>query len=352
MKVLFITRKHPPQIGGMESLSYGLITNFPCDSDAIILNKKQINLIWFIPYALIKALLVSSQYDVVHIGDPVLSIIGYCIKRFRGIPVVATIHGLDVTYNNRFYQMYIKIFMKLDRFICISQRTAEEAKKRGFSDTTIIPVGVDCRKFNKNHDRFNTNDIVKLDLNKKRILVTVGRLIKRKGVYWFIESVLPRLNENIAYLVVGCGSDHDRIKGLIEKMGYENKVHLLGCVSEDALGSIYKAADLFVMPNIPIDGDMEGFGIVALEAASVGLPVVATNIEGIKDAIKDGQNGFLVDQYDVDGFVGKISELLDNDQYRERVSLHMKQYVNNQYGWSYIHSRYMEVFQRVCGNSK
>src|SRR5690606_29098600 len=131
-------------------------------------------------------------------------------------------------------------------------------------------------------------------------------LIARKGVFWFVEKALPEIikkRKDVAYLVSGSGPDQDAIAQTIEKHGLKNYVFLLGRTSDETLSNLYNVADAFIMPNIRVKGDLEGFGLVALEAASCGTPVVASNIEGIKDAIMDGKNGFLVKDKDTHAYV-------------------------------------------------
>ena len=81
MKVLFITRKYPPQVGGMEKLSYNLTTKINVDKKIISLGKKQWNLIWFVPYSLIYTLMNIKKYDVIHLSDSVLCIVGFVINK-------------------------------------------------------------------------------------------------------------------------------------------------------------------------------------------------------------------------------------------------------------------------------
>ena len=81
---------------------------------------------------------------------------------------------------------------------------------------------------------------------------------------------------------------------------------LFGEISNKFRNVLYNAADMFIMPNITVPGDMEGFGIVALEAGSCGLPVIAADIEGIRDAVIDGKTGFLIEEEDAEGFLERI----------------------------------------------
>jgi phosphatidylinositol alpha-1,6-mannosyltransferase len=132
-----------------------------------------------------------------------------------------------------------------------------------------------------------------MDLKDKKVLITVGRLVKRKGVAWFIQNVMPKLENNYVYLIAGGGPEESNIEQSINYLKAEHRIKMLGKVSDHDLKVLYNTADVFVMPNIKIEGDMEGFGIVAIEASSAGLPIVSSSIEGIKDAIVENQSGEL-----------------------------------------------------------
>ena len=98
------------------------------------------------------------------------------------------------------------------------------------------------------------------------------------------------------------------------------------------------------MPNTPTEGDMEGFGVVAIEAASCCLPVIASNCEGVKDAIKDRENGFLVEPYDDQGFVALIKQLMDSDRERIEFGARARKFTLDNYGWEKVAGNYLAEF--------
>jgi phosphatidylinositol alpha-1,6-mannosyltransferase len=335
----------------MEKLSYQITTKLSKKTESfIIANKKgKKNLPFFIPYALIRSLFLARKVDVVHIGDPVLSIIGFFIKKIFKNPIIVTLHGLDLTYNSRIYQWYIEKFGKqFNKYICISQRVKEEAQKKGFKNTVIIPIGVDIPSINLEYAKTNLEKEFRLDIKNKKILLTVGRLVKRKGVAWFIENVLPNLEKKLIYIVVGDGREKENILKAIKKNNLEKRVFVMGKVSEKNLKIIYNTSDIFVMPNIRVNRDTEGFGIVALEAASYGLPVIASDLEGIKDAVIDKKTGFLVRPEDAKNYILKINELLNlpklkSNEFKNDI---IKQ-IRLNYSWNNIINKYYEIFKAI-----
>lgn len=178
----------------------------------------------------------------------------------------------------------------------------------------VIPCGVNPEEFrvkNQNKVRKNTRVLLSkqlsLNLEDKKILLTVGRLVKRKGHQWFIANVIPKLPKDTIYLIAGDGEEKENIAQTITKLGLEKRVFLLGRISDELKKDLYNSSDLFIIPNINIKGDMEGLGIVAIEAGSAGLEAIASNTEGIRDAIVNGKTGWLVETGNSKDFIDKIN---------------------------------------------
>lgn len=353
IKILYITRKYPPQIGGMENFSYHLYHHFPSDraeKTIISLGKSQKNLIWFLPYALIRTLLTAKKYDIIFVGDALLSSIGFFTKLFyKNKITVVNVFGLDITFKNPLYQFYLKLFYKrFDKYISISRETDNALHNKGNFDSVVITPGVDTERFNEKSTDFQVlrkkYDLAENDM----ILITVGRLVKRKGVNWFVRNVMPQLADKpIKYLIIGSGEEHDMIRDSINEFHLEDKVRLLGYVENEALNALYLHADAFIMPNIVVEGDMEGFGLVAVEASLAGLIVIASGIEGIKDAISDGKNGFLIESGNADAFVNKITSLYDSRGANTETSEMFRQYTLDHYSWDAICGQYIALFEKM-----
>jgi glycosyltransferase involved in cell wall biosynthesis len=131
-----------------------------------------------------------------------------------------------------------------------------------------------------------------------------------------VDAVLPRLPSTVEYLVAGAGPDHDEIQRAAVRRGVRERVHLLGAVDDDLREVVMLGADVFVQSNVPVPGDMEGFGLVAIEAAVRGTPVVASGIEGIRDAVVDGQTGILVAPGDAEAWTAALEHLLGDSSER------------------------------------
>jgi glycosyltransferase involved in cell wall biosynthesis len=345
MRVLFVTRKYPPRVGGMESLSYGLTSGYPEPKSILALRRSQKHLVWFYPYAVARVALTAHRYDVIHLGDALLSAAG-CLPALCGKPIAISVHGLDLTWPNRLYQAYLKLFLRASAFIANSESTRKLAESRGLRAVSTITIGVPDQYFALER-RTRLDD----DFERRRagrvILLTVGRLVRRKGVAWFVREVLPKL-KGVLYVVVGVGPEEQAIRRAAEEAGTSDALWLAGKVSQERLLELLALDGIFVMPNIEVPGDVEGFGIVAIEAAASGMPVVAARLEGIPDAIADGQNGTLVESESALQFVSALGLLIDDPTERARQGERARAYTRDNNAWPRIIERYAQLFRALA----
>lgn len=312
MKILYISRSYPPTKGGMEKYAFELFnalklkfTIFP------ILNKKgKKNIPIFFVYAIFRSLYLirKEKIEIVILTDSVVSPIGYLIKIiFPKIKIVSIALGLDITNKQIFYQwLIIKSIKKFDLIVAISKATYEECKKRGFKNIEIITPGINTKQLlTESIKAPNLKDIYP-DLINKKILLSVGRIVKRKGFLWFAENVAPKLEPDYIYVVIGEDKNN-----YLKNYSFGKNVIFLGSQPDNIVHSFCqnKNTIAFIMPNILIDGDMEGFGIVAIEAGIFNMPVIASNIEGMKDSVIDNRTGYLVEESNPDAFISAIKNI-------------------------------------------
>ncbi|MEO6458257.1 MAG: glycosyltransferase family 4 protein [Chloroflexia bacterium] len=359
--ILFITRKHPPSVGGMQKLSQSLTKEVGrlTPTRTIYWGGSTLLVPFFIVYAFLRSVLFvsrSNQVRLIHLSDALLTPLGLALRTLLRVPVVVTVHGLDVTYSNRLYQWLIpKCLSRMDKVICVSSYTRQQCVRRGVPPAlcVVIPNGVNLVEF---ADQYTSQGMRNLQtsagriLRDRKVLLTVGRLIERKGVVYFLTEVMPRIlahRQDICYLIVGEGPQRDLIETRITSLHLEDHVSLLGRVDDDTLRAAYHVTDLFVMPNIPVQNDIEGFGLVALEAAAAGRYVVASRLDGIPEAIIPGQNGTLLDPLDSEAFASTVVELLEDDEKRKALGTNAREFVRSHYSWDIIARRYQQIFFRV-----
>lgn len=352
MKILFISHTYPPIVGGVENQNFELYTWLSKKTEVkLIANKKRWLIPFFLVYISIYAALIGRKYDVILLGSCLLGNVGWFAKKITKKPIVAVAHGLDLTYANKFYQKFwVQKFIKsLDKIIAVGNETVKVAKKKGIPENkiTFIPNGVDTEKCHGNHQRSEIEKIISELAENKKFILTSGRLAKRKGVAWFIRNVMPKLPENIIYIVAGDGPDKENIRNAVSENNLEKKVKLLGYVTDETRNILYNTCDLFVQPNIKVPGDMEGFGISVIEAASCEIPVLASNIEGLRDAIIEGQNGFPIESGNSEAWIKKINGLLPNDNFRKEFGKRARQFVVDNFRWEKIADKYLEEIKKT-----
>lgn len=363
MHILFVTRKYPPSTGGMENAAYELYTALAKTNDVTLIKwggaNKFLPIVY--PWLFMQALIAGLQkrHDVLYMQDGVMAPMGWLLKLCLRRPTVLTIHGKEVTYNNPVYKAIVPHFVKAQTLlVAVSNdtRDAVRAAIRG-TDPRVIFNGVSNKFYNPNrHDAqyaavASAVGMQPEELKKYKILHTNGRFVRRKGVLWFIDEVLPKLvaERPILYVVSGDGKDRELIEAAIADRGLSENVRLLGRVPNDLLYALYNVADVFVMPNIPVPNDMEGFGLVAEEAASCGTLVIASNLEGIPDAINDGKNGILVPPMDVEAYCMTILHELAHPTLTPEA---IREYTMAHYAWSEVARQYEQAMHQLIAIRK
>ncbi len=273
----------------------------------------------------------------------------------RGVRLAAIAHGLDVTDPNPAYQMAVRRLCRvLDVVMPVSRATGKELIARGLSRgrMQVVPNAVDVDRFTRDTADQTREPTSKIESAPSLpvdafLLVGVGRLVRRKGFAWFIENVMPKLPDRVVLWLAGDGPERQAIEAAIARNALQQRVRCLGKISEEELIALYKMGQLFVMPNINVPGDMEGFGIVMLEAGVCGLPTLAADLEGIRDVIEEGVNGWFAPSGNAKAFVDRIQRLLDAPDELRRASKRTAEYVSSTYRWNTTAQRYLDILKRA-----
>ena len=354
MRILFVSRAYPPVTGGIENQNYALSVWLKRTASVTTVanhhGKKALPL--FLPYATVRALLTMRHYDVLLLGDGVLGILGFLVKLcYPHKTVASVVHGLDLTYRNAFYQAFwVKCFLpSLDGIIAVSQETRDVAIARGIPEAkiTVIPNGVDIEAFHGDYTRHHLEELLDVPLADKHVLLTTGRLVKRKGAAWFIREVLPKLPTDTLYVLAGAGPEEENIRMAIREANMGERVKMLGRISDRDRDLLLNTADIFVQPNIHVPGDMEGFGIAVIEATACKRPVVASDLEGLKDAIRHNESGLLVPPEDSQAFVSALTKLLSEEDTRLALGERAQAYTETHYHWNVISRLYLEALETI-----
>lgn len=347
--VLIVTRAFPPVVGGMETLSADFTAALTQKTKTIVVANRygKRALSWFLPWAAIQLLRKSRQADVIHLGDPLLTLLLLVLPKFRK-PVTVTVHGLDILYPSPLYQALLRrAFPKVTLAFCISRFVEQKVQERFSSvETTVLTPGHNAAPPVSDA----TRDALARDLGHALpsgpLLLTVARLVRRKGIAWFVEQVLPRIPD-ATLLVIGDGPEHQAITEAAERKDVSDRVILAGEVPAETVRRAYAVADLFVMPNIPVRGDAEGFGLVALEAAAAGVPVVASHLEGISDAVIPNETGVLVPPLDANAWSTTIARLLRDSMTRQQLSNRAPKAIRERFAWNTRTEEVLHIFRRL-----
>jgi phosphatidyl-myo-inositol dimannoside synthase len=249
------------------------------------------------------------------------------------IPYFVAAHGTEVfedftTLRNSVRTVLVrrlkrKVFHDAEKVFPVSQYTRKAVlEEAGGNDNGVITVnnGVNSMIFKKTAGKSNVE--ARYRPRGERILLTVTRLYPYKGVDRMLES-LPAISQavpDVKYLIVGEGPDRQRLEDLTARLGLQAQVSFLGRLALSEIVELYNLADLFVMLSREEPPDVEGFGLVFLEAAACGLPSVGGRSGGIPDAIEDGKSGWLVDPVNIEAIAATIIDLLKSPERLERAS--------------------------------
>jgi len=245
------------------------------------------------------------------------------------VPFAIVAHGKEVmplpprTLRARAEQLArAKVLARADHVFAVSSFTSQHVVAAGAraERVHVINPGVDAQHY----ALAAASKRLQRDDGRGPLLLTVARLVERKGIDTVLRALplIAAQHPGVRYAIAGEGADRARLDALIAELGVKERVEWLGQVSHDALAPLYASADVFVLPSrsIPEHGDIEGFGLVLLEAQASGTPVIAARSGGMPDAVHDGVSGLLVAPGDPAALARAASELLASDDMRARMS--------------------------------
>jgi phosphatidylinositol alpha-1,6-mannosyltransferase len=270
-------------------------------------------------------------------------------------------YGSDLVLESRVYQTAIRPLLRgARRVFPISRKTTELLLGKGVKEERVrlICPGVVEAPAAEGEASAKMKALA-AEAAGKPVLLSVGRLVKRKGVLEFIRDVMPRVRAalpDVQYWVVGGepGASlihRERIGGALEaairETGQEASVKLLGRLPEADLEAAYAASKLFVFPCLDIPHDIEGFGFVVLEAALKRVPAVATRCGGIPDAVEEGATGVLVPPGDPEAMAEAIVALLKDPERIARMGEAGERRAREEFNWGAVSARYAAALEEA-----
>ncbi len=291
-------------------------------------------------YWRIKRILEESEFDIIHLHEPIVPLLPLVVLRHAKTVTVGTFHAYrDSHAAYEWGKPAIQPFIdRLDGKIAVSNAARSTVARYFPGEYVIVPNGVEYGRFADD----GLAPIAEFDVGRPNILF-VGRLEKRKGfkylleAFRFIKAAVPDAN----LLVVGKYDEED-----VEPFEWYVKhhalkdVHFVGYVRADELPRYYQTADVCCVPST----GFESFGIVLLEAMAAGTPVVASNIAGYREVFTDGKEGLSVPPGDVDELASATIALLNDPERRRRMGCEGQRTAWN-YRWEAIASRVYECYE-------
>jgi phosphatidylinositol alpha-1,6-mannosyltransferase len=184
----------------------------------------------------------------------------------------------------------------------------------------------------------------------RSVVLTVGRLQKRKGHDMMIRalSAIRRSVPNVLFAIAGEGEERAELEALAHSEGVADQVQFLGEITDAQLLDCYRQCDLFALANRQVGQDIEGFGMVLLEAQSCGKPVLAGASGGTAETMRPGETGRIVDCTRPDTLAATVTELLNDSHLRTSMGHAARQWAVAQFDWSSLSRRAERLFHRAA----
>jgi phosphatidylinositol alpha-1,6-mannosyltransferase len=380
LKTLLITENFPPKSGGSGRWFWELYSRLPkneyeilagedpaaakYDSDANIHIlrgnltssewgfKSSVGLkFYFKSVLLARKIIKQRQITQLHCGRVLPEgVIAWLLNLFTGIPYVCYVHGEDLETAQSSREQYFicgQVIKRAKAIICNSQNSANIVAKFGAqaaSKTQVLHPGVDSELFVPKPK--NEKSLTSLNWINKRVVLTVGRLQARKGQDMMIKAIpeILKATPNFLYAIVGEGEELDSLVKLSAELKVDQHVQFLRGIPDEQMIECYQQCDLFILPNRTINNDIEGFGMVLVEAQSCGKPVIAGDSGGTKETMLLGESGFIIDATQPSNIASTVVGMLADEKKLKDMGSKGREHVLQSLDWKALVQRAKELF--------
>ncbi|MBC7249630.1 MAG: glycosyltransferase family 4 protein [Anaerolineae bacterium] len=387
MKSLLITSTFPPRVGGREFYLHSIFSRFP-PGDVVVMTHdregdwqafdqqsalrtfrmKQTDFYWYFRgrrarfswSVFLGSLCLRERISVVHCGVVLPDgMSGWLLKRVFGKPYIVYTYAKEIQEllpTEWHWRNFQRTLQEADRIVTISNYTKDKLVKLGVDPTRIVMIypGVDLGVFHPDPAAGQAARLRHGLSDEQLVLLTVARLVPRKGHDKVIEA-LPAILErvpDVVYLIVGTGPGVDCLRTHAQEKGVADRVIFVGQVPDEDLPAYYNAADVFIMPNREEGTDVEGFGIVFLEANACAKPVIGGRSGGTVDAVADGETGYLVDPFSPEAVAEAAVHLLTDPALARRMGERGQKRVQQGFSWDRAVRQVRELTIEVAAAAK
>lgn len=273
--------------------------------------------------------------------------------RLASKPCVIRVTGNDIIVSARRYPFLVKPPLTLCDAVVASTEymrnlTLFYLPNIKHNKIKIIPIGVDVEVFSPKRD--DSEIRAKYGLGDVFTVLTICRLVKRKGVHYLLQAIHEVLKEDpeVRLIILGDGPERQTLMELAKSLSILQNVIFEKYVPEKLLPAYYAACDVFALPSIVDNRDgTESFGIVFAEAMACGKPVIGTKVGGIPYLIEHEKNGLLVAQRSATELASAILKLKNDSKLRRRMGIHGRHVIEKKYSWQVALDMWMELFRKV-----
>ena len=299
--------------------------------------------------------LLSKNYDVINTQTRffITSFLGLIFAKLKKTPLVHTEHGarhsivpnkvIDLISRAYDHSIGALIVKSASRNIGVSEAACEFLKHLGATTIQLVHDGIDTTIFKKKED---TNYGQKLDIRNDAVVITfVGRLIYAKGVQDLISAFakIKDTDPEVKLLIVGDGPYRANLENLAYQTDCASSILFLGQKNQNEVIDVLSATDIFVNPSYS-----EGLGISVMEAASIGLPIIATDVGGTREIITTDKTGILIKARDVGQLVEELGRLRANAELRKKLGGNARILAERKFNWDKITGEYIKLYASLA----
>jgi phosphatidylinositol alpha-mannosyltransferase len=290
----------------------------------------------------VRAFVQGHDFDILHLHGPFPPNLSYWALRYSRTTNVATFHSTRFSFrapgSSLFRWAFRNWYRKLDGLIAVSMAARDSIRPYIPGDYRIVPNGVDTDRFTA-----GSRPLPEFSGPEPKILF-LGRLDPRKGLEQLLRAfpLVRQAIPEVLLLVVGKDPEERRYRRIAFDGGFTSAVRFLGFVPPERLPSCYASCDVYCSPAL----GGESFGIVLIEAMASGRPVVASDIPGYREVVKNGENGLLVDPHDPSGLAAVLVRLLRDPTLRRTLAARGLESVSD-YSWVRVSERIEALYREM-----